>query len=141
MTVQFLDESQEIRSHYASDADYDPFAGPLMAQECSPDPSPSMSGVNDQQTPSSVLSPTEGLTVLSLLNSDSPTGSQPSLPAPPLTSYNVPVSPPSQPPTGSGSFVYQRPPGAPVLWPLENEQEAMLLQHYIENVALFVRRF
>jgi hypothetical protein len=25
-----------------------------------------------------------------------------------------------------------------VLWPLEHEQEAMLLQHYIENVALFV---
>ena len=35
-------------------------------------------------------------------------------------------------------FVYQQPPGEPILWPLEHEQEAMLLQHYIENVALFV---
>lgn len=35
-------------------------------------------------------------------------------------------------------FVYQQPPGEPILWPLEHEQEAMLLQHYIENIALFV---
>ena len=37
------------------------------------------------------------------------------------------------------TFVYDQPPGEPVLWPLGNEQEAMLLQHYIEQVALFVR--
>jgi hypothetical protein len=55
---------------------------------------------------------------------------------------------PDQPPNTSvyqrhddvsvSTFVYQQPPGEPVLWPLEHEQEAMLLQHYIENVALFV---
>ena len=39
---------------------------------------------------------------------------------------------------GTNTFVYQQPPGEPVLWPLEHEQEAMLLQHYIDNVALFV---
>lgn len=38
----------------------------------------------------------------------------------------------------SSTFVYQQAPGQPILWPLEHEQEAMLLQHYIENVALFV---
>ncbi|KAF2031633.1 hypothetical protein EK21DRAFT_31974, partial [Setomelanomma holmii] len=37
----------------------------------------------------------------------------------------------------ASTFVYQQPPGQPILWPLEHEQEAMLLQHYIENVALF----
>jgi len=41
---------------------------------------------------------------------------------------------------GASTFVYQQPPGEPVLWPLEHEQEATLLQHYIENVALFVSR-
>lgn len=41
----------------------------------------------------------------------------------------------------ASTFVYQQPPGEPVLWPLEHEQEAMLLQHYIENVALFVSLF
>jgi hypothetical protein len=78
------------------------------------------------------------MTVLSLLNSESPVQQQTS--APPMThdqqlntsGYQRDDEP------GANTFVYQQPPGEPVLWPLEHEQEAMLLQHYIENVALFV---
>ena len=43
-----------------------------------------------------------------------------------------------QGPDGTITFIYDQPPGEPVLWPLGSEQEAMLLQHYIEQVALFV---
>jgi hypothetical protein len=74
--------------------------------------------------------------VLSLLNSESPTLPQ-SHKTPPRShdSHNR-LDDVQQ--TESSTFVYQQPPGQPILWPLEHEQEAMLLQHYIENVALFV---
>lgn len=138
--VQFLDESQEIRSQYASDPDYSAFfPSTPVVQDFSPDPSYSSSGVNQVETPPpSIVSPTEGLTVLSLLNANSPTHHQHSHShsAPPTSSYEPHVSP--SPIQYNGSFVYQQPPGVPVLWPLEHEQEAMLLQHYLDNVALFV---
>ena len=102
-----------------------------------PDPGSSLSGVNQVETPPpSIISPTEGLTVLSLLNSESPTQPQHHPFSVPPASYGHHVSPSPIQPSG---FVHQQPPGAPVLWPLEHEQEAMLLQHYLDNVALFVR--
>jgi hypothetical protein len=114
-----------------------PFSSSSLLYQ-SPGPA-SASGQSNNLTPNSTLyTPTEGLTVLSLLNSESPVQQQTS--APSMT--------PDQPPNTSvyqrhddvsvSTFVYQQPPGEPVLWPLEHEQEAMLLQHYIENVALFV---
>jgi len=90
-------------------------------------------------TPNSTLfTPTENLTVLSLLNSESPVQQQ--APAPPALHNHRTNTSAYQPhqEEGISTFVYQQPPGEPVLWPLEHEQEAMLLQHYIENVALFV---
>lgn len=135
--VQFLDESPEIRSHYVQNGD-SPFSGSSVLYQ-SPGPSSASGQDNSNLTPNSTLfTPTEGLTVLSLLNSESPV--QRNTSAPSMT--------PGQPPNTSAyqrhddanasTFVYQQPPGEPVLWPLEQEQEAMLLQHYIENVALFV---
>lgn len=135
--VQFLDESPEIRSHYVQNGD-SPFSGSSVLFQ-SPRPSSASGQDNSNLTPSSALfTPTEGLTVLSLLNSESPV--QRNTSAPSMT--------PDQPPNtnayqrhddaNASAFVYQQPPGEPVLWPLEHEQEAMLLQHYIENVALFV---
>jgi hypothetical protein len=86
--------------------------------------------------PFTLSTPTDGFTVLSLLNSESPN-------LPPLR--NGPSAPPHEPAQHEGfssnetnPFVYQQAPGQPILWPLEHEQEAMLLQHYIDNVALFV---
>jgi hypothetical protein len=136
--VQFLDESREIRSQYTGDTDSSAlFPSTPVVQDFSPDPSYSSSGVNQVETPPpSIISPTEGLTVLSLLNADSPIHHQHSHSAPPTTSYESHVS--HSPIQHNGSFVYQQPPGVPVLWPLEHEQEAMLLQHYLDNVALFV---
>lgn len=94
-----------------------------------------MSGGNHTGTsPTSVITPTEGLTVLSLLNSESPAQSQAPAISPPFD-HHVPSNT-SQP--HEATFVYQQPPGEPILWPLEHEQEAMLLEHYIDNVALFV---
>ncbi|KAF2471427.1 uncharacterized protein BDR25DRAFT_223470 [Lindgomyces ingoldianus] len=130
--VQFLDESQEIRAHY--DSDCSPFGSTPAAQDLSPDLSrANFNDANHVQTPSpSIVSPTEGLTVLSLLNSESPTQPQQSSSALP-TSYGPALSSP----IGSSTLVHQQPPGAPVLWPLEHEQEAMLLRHYVDDVALF----
>ncbi|KAF2121287.1 hypothetical protein BDV96DRAFT_483830 [Lophiotrema nucula] len=126
VAVQFLDESRDIRSHYDPSLRNSPTG---QGQSFTPESVPSsISSANQVQTPPpSVISPTEGLTVLSLLNSDSPTRPFHAIPtASGLTSHPEPHP-----------FVYEQPPGAPVLWPLENEQEAMLLQHYIEHVALF----
>ncbi|EUC42806.1 hypothetical protein COCMIDRAFT_39161 [Bipolaris oryzae ATCC 44560] len=134
--VQFLDESPEIRSHYVQNGD-SPFSGSSAFYQ-SPGPSSASGQDNSNLTPGSTLfTPTEGLTVLSLLNSESPV----------QRNTSAPSMPPDQPPNTSAyqrhgdanasTFVYQQPPGEPVLWPLEHEQEAMLLQHYIENVALF----
>lgn len=134
--VQFLDESPEIRSHYVQNGD-SPFSGSSVLYQ-SPGPSASGQDNSNLTAGSTLFTPTEGLTVLSLLNSESPV--QRNTSAPSMT--------PDQPPNTSAyqrhdnanasTFVYQQPPGEPVLWPLEHEQEAMLLQHYIENVALFV---
>lgn len=105
-------------------------------QSFSPDPSSTFSVVNQVETPPpSIISPTEGLPVLSLLNSESPTQPQ-HQPFSGLPNPNE--SPASGQPNESHTFVYQQPPGVPVLWPLEHEQEAMLLQHYLDDVALFV---
>ncbi|KAF2443371.1 hypothetical protein P171DRAFT_36311 [Karstenula rhodostoma CBS 690.94] len=128
--IQFLDESHEIRSQYAEDG----FSGPLTPPDHSPDQY--SSSVIIQLSPS-VTSPASGLTVLSLLNSE-PSVHPQSYSAPPAsTSYSLPVSPHVPDPDASANFTYKPPPGAPVLWPLESEQEAMLLQHYVENTALF----
>ena len=136
-TVQFLDESNEIRSQYSDDAYY-PFNSPPAPQSFSPTAHSSLSGGQNHAgkgtPPSSVLTPTEGLTVLSLLNSDSPAQSQGSAVSPPFD-HQI-HSNTSQP--HEATFVYQQAPGEPILWPLEHEQEAMLLEHYIDNVALFV---
>lgn len=93
-----------------------------------------MSGGNHTNTPP-LATPTEGLTVLSLLNSESPAPPHvPGVPPP----FDHHVQPSTSHPDEALTFVYQQTPGKPILWPLEVEQEAMLLQHYIENVALFV---
>jgi len=82
-----------------------------------------------------VVTPTEGLTVLSLLNSESPVQPRVTDVSPP---FDHRVQPNTSHPDETLTFVYQQAPREPILWPLEVEQEAMLLQHYIENVALFV---
>lgn len=75
--------------------------------------------------------------MLSLLNSE-PSAHLNTYSAPPQpTSYSLPATPHLPDLNGSNNFSYQPSPGARVLWPLESEQEAMLLQHYIENIALF----
>lgn len=135
LAVQFLDESNEIRSQYSDDAYY-PFHSPPAAPGFSPQAHSSISGGTHTDTPpASVITPTEGLTVLSLLNSDSPAQTHTSGITPPFDHH---VQPNTSEPNESRTFVYQQTPGEPILWPLEHEQEAMLLQHYIENVALFV---
>lgn len=78
----------------------------------------------------------DGFTVLSLLNAESPVQPQ-SRAVLPRPQHEHSALDGFQSPEAS-TFVYQQPPGQPILWPLEHEQEAMLLQHYIENVALFV---
>jgi hypothetical protein len=90
-------------------------------------------------TPNPTLyTPTEGLTVLSLLNSESPVEQQRSGPLPVTHDHQASINAYQEHQDEAPStFVYQQPPGEPVLWPLEHEQEAMLLQHYIEDVALF----
>jgi hypothetical protein len=135
VTVQFFDESNEIRSQYVQDGQ-SPFSTPSV-----PYRSPShdtRSGNSQNGTPKPpLITPSEGFSVLSLLNSESPVPPQPT----PPVQHHHPASPtPYQQPQhdGTSTFVYQQAPGEPVLWPLEHEQEAMLLQHYIENVALFV---
>jgi hypothetical protein len=130
LAVQFLDESNEIRSQYC-DTGYFPF---------SPSPSAPLNGVNQASTPPIPHPlPTEGFTVMSLLNAESPATSQPSIVASPLDHPSCNISPQHHEHHENGTFVHQQPPREPILWPLEHEQEAMLLQHYIENVALFVR--
>lgn len=83
-----------------------------------------------------MVTPTEGLTVLSLLNSESPVQPHVAGVSPPFD-HRV-QQPNTSHPDETLTFVYQQTPREPILWPLEVEQEAMLLQHYIENVALFV---
>jgi hypothetical protein len=81
--------------------------------------------------------PAEGFTVSSLLNSESSGEPQPRNVRPVIhgdRSHTVPLQQDE-----SNTYVYQQPPNEPILWPLEHEQEAMLLQHYIDHVALFVR--
>lgn len=135
--VQFLDESPEIRSHYVQDG-YSPFSSPSIRYH-SPPPA-SASGHSNALTPNStIFTPTEGLTVLSLLNSESPVHQQASVP--PVTHDQLSSTSAYEhhdDANANNTFVYQQPAGEPILWPLEHEQEAMLLQHYIENVALFV---
>ncbi|KAF2179015.1 hypothetical protein K469DRAFT_320908 [Zopfia rhizophila CBS 207.26] len=133
--IQFLDESQEIRAHY--DSDFSPFGNtPPGAGFPTPNHiSSTFSEVNQVETPpQSIISPTEGLTVLSLLNSESPTESPHHLSSAPPTSYG-PAIPPTPNQSDGLNSVYQ--PFVSVLWPLQNEQEAMLLRHYIDDVALF----
>jgi hypothetical protein len=127
--VQFLDESREIRSQY-SDPGYYPFSPPTSS---------SLSGANQAGTPPIPHPiPTDGFTVMSLLNTESPATSQPSAVASPLDHPSRNLSPQHHEHLENRTFVHQQPPREPILWPLEHEQEAMLLQHYIENVALFV---
>lgn len=135
IVVQFLDESSEIRSQYKED-DYSSLGSPHAASVSSPTSATGGGRFHQSGTPTSVLAtPTEGFTVLSLLNAESPV-----LTPPPghSVSHNQSVSTEPYHEDGTSTFVYQQPPGEPILWPLEHEQEAMLLQHYIENVALFV---
>ncbi|KAH7392799.1 hypothetical protein BKA66DRAFT_438942 [Pyrenochaeta sp. MPI-SDFR-AT-0127] len=134
MTVQFLDESSEIRSQYTGDS-CSSFGSPSAGPTQSPNPGSTGSGDIHSGTPSSsLMTPVDGFTVLSLLNSESPVQIQPT--SAPI-SHNHQLSTDSFQDNRGSTFVYQQPPGAPILWPLEHEQEAMLLQHYIDNVALF----
>jgi hypothetical protein len=138
LSVQFLDESSEVRSQYTDDSSY-PFISPSAGLAGSPQPGSSKSGrsQNDIPTPPfTIATPTDGFTVLSLLNSESP--SLPESHSAPSISRDGQSSHDSPQRNDASTFVYQQPPGQPILWPLEHEQEAMLLQHYIENVALFV---
>lgn len=134
-TVQFLDESSEIRSHYKDDSCL-PRSSPRSSPYPTATPDPLRNHVCESAAPAAVLvAPTEGFTVLSLLNDDPPALQQ----SPSRTAaHNHPRSTDSYNQPALSTFVYQQPPGEPILWPLEHEQEAMLLQHYIENVALFV---
>jgi hypothetical protein len=132
--VQFLDESSEVRSQYTDEGSC-PFG--------SHGNSPRLASPRSGRSPDHALSPrfpittpTDGFTVLSLLNSESP-GQPQSRNTPPRSQDNHNRLENFQQ-AESSTFVYQQPPGQPILWPLEHEQEAMLLQHYIENVALFV---
>jgi hypothetical protein len=132
--VQFLDESSEVRSQYTDDG-----SCPFGSHDNSPRPASPRSGRSPDHALSPrfpVATPTDGFTVLSLLNSESP--GQPQSRNNPLRSQDNHSQLGKFQPTESSTFVYQQPPGQPILWPLEHEQEAMLLQHYIENVALFV---
>jgi hypothetical protein len=139
LAVQFLDESNEVRSQYTGDNS--PFSSPPSGNHQSPKLGSAKGGRsshNEVTPPYTVVTPTDGFTVLSLLNSESP--SQPQLlEGPPRSHHDAHDHAHSDhlQATGSSNFVYQQPPGQPILWPLEHEQEAMLLQHYIENVALF----
>jgi hypothetical protein len=136
--VQFLDESDDVRSQYTDDGSY-PFASPPADYDNSPKPGSSRSGQGQKDTTVSsfnTITPSEGFTVLSLLNSDPPSQSQSRIATP--RSQDEPSQLDTFQQTESSTFVYQQPPGQPILWPLEHEQEATLLQHYIENVALFV---
>ena len=138
VAVQFLDESSEVRSQYTDDSSY-PFSSPPVGFNNSPKPDSSKSGRSPSDIPSpsfTIVTPTDGFTVLSLLNSDSP--SQPTSHHTPSISQDDHARLETFPRTESSTFVYEQAPGQPILWPLEHEQEAMLLQHYIENVALFV---
>lgn len=138
ITVQFLDESSEVRSQYTEEGSH-PFTSPPAALHDSPKPGSSMSARSQQDVPSppySIVTPTDGFTVLSLLNSESP-GLPPSHHTPSTAQSDGPRHD-TYPQNEPNTFVYQQPPGEPILWPLEHEQEAMLLQHYIDNVALFV---
>ena len=113
-----------------------PFHSPPAVQGFSPQTHSSISGRNHTATPpTAVVTPTEGLTVLSLLNSESPAHSHTPATSSPFDHHVLSNTSQLQ---ETRTFVYQQPPGEPILWPLEHEQEAMLLQHYIENVALFV---
>jgi hypothetical protein len=139
LAVQFLDESNEVRSQYTGDNS--PFSSPPSGNHQSPKLGSAKGGRsshNEVTPPYTVVTPTDGFTVLSLLNSESP--SQPQLlEGPPRSHHDAHDHAHSDhlQATESSNFVYQQPPGQPILWPLEHEQEAMLLQHYIENVALF----
>ena len=132
-----MDESSDIRSQYTEDGNSlfsGPRAGPIQ-----PPNSGLCESVDEQNgTPTTLTSltePSDGFTVLSLLNSESPVQLQSSSAS---ISQRHPLSTEPFQHNGGSTFVHQQPPGAPILWPLEHEQEAMLLQHYIENVALFV---
>ncbi|KAL5121490.1 hypothetical protein ACEQ8H_000562 [Pleosporales sp. CAS-2024a] len=135
--IQFFDESSDVRSQYTENES--PYSSPPLAHDNSPKPSSTRNRKSPQHVaspPYTVVIPTDGFTVLSLLNSESPTQPQLSQPPPSLHHDNdQPLGHLHQ--TESSTFVFQQPPGQPILWPLEHEQEAMLLQHYIENVALF----
>ncbi|KAF1918111.1 hypothetical protein BDU57DRAFT_555782 [Ampelomyces quisqualis] len=133
VAVQFLDESSQIRSQYTDESPY--LCG---SHEHSPKPGSSTSGPSPDHVatpPLPVLTPTDALSVPSLLNIDSP-GQPPSHGTVPMLQAEDGRLDSFQH-AESITFVYQQPPGQPILWPLEHEQEAMLLQHYIENVALF----
>ncbi|KAH7117723.1 hypothetical protein B0J11DRAFT_90108 [Dendryphion nanum] len=133
--IQFLDESHEIRAQY--DSDFSPFDHTPPKQTCSPAPSSGTSAINQVETPPpSIISPTEGVSVLSLLNSESPAQSHQQFSTPDVP-YETQLSHSPAPASDLHTFVYQQAPGVPILWPLEHEQEAMLLQHYLDNVALF----
>ncbi|KAH9867616.1 hypothetical protein IAQ61_008210 [Plenodomus lingam] len=132
--IQFLDESTEIRSQYTEEGQ-SPFGSSHTGSYSSATPGSITNDARDSGTPSApLLTPTEGFTVLSLLNAES-AGLPPSWNR--MASHNHSLSLDTYSPEEPSTFVHQQPPGAPILWPLEHEQEAMLLQHYIENVALF----
>ncbi|EAT91294.1 hypothetical protein SNOG_01645 [Parastagonospora nodorum SN15] len=137
LTLQFLDESSELRSQYTEHVS--PFNSPLVSYDESSKPGSTKSGRSPRgvaSPPYTAVTPTDGFTVLSLLNSESPSQPQQQRILP--RSHHEDHSPlDNMQGTESSTFVYQQPPGQPILWPLEHEQEAMLLQHYIDNVALF----
>ncbi|KAF2878208.1 hypothetical protein BDV95DRAFT_613821 [Massariosphaeria phaeospora] len=134
--IQFLDESTEVRSQYAGETEHI-YTG-SSTQDCPQNSSSSKKESNQVEIPPvPIISPTtEGFTVLSLLNSESPIERQQHPPYP-LASHNTSLPQSSFSTSELNRYVYQQPPGAPVLWPLEHEQEAMLLQHYVTNVAPF----
>ncbi|PVH98714.1 hypothetical protein DM02DRAFT_729682 [Periconia macrospinosa] len=132
--IRFHDESREIRSQYAEE-EVARQAGDGISQDISPVRNTVQADGRNPPTP--VNNSTEVLPVLSLLNSESPPRDESALTAHPPTPSHLQAPSPRNDLNDTNTFVYQQPPGVPVLWPLDHEQEAMLLQHYIEEVALF----
>ncbi|CAI6329320.1 unnamed protein product [Periconia digitata] len=131
--LRFHDESREIRSQYTEEVINEETEDVEVQSAHSLD----LDQVHERSPPGSSNNSHEVLPVLSLLNSESPTRDNLAPPEISVTLNNLPVPDSRIESEDTSTFVYQQPPGVPVLWPLDHEQEAMLLQHYIENVALF----
>lgn len=124
-----MDESDEVRSQYAANGSC-LFNSPSTSK--SPSHLGSSAGGKDHYDSS-----IEGITVPSLLNPESP--ERPQLCGVPPVLYDNHLRTQSWNQEGINTYINQQPRKPPILWPLEHEQEAMLLQHYINDVAQFVR--